>query len=168
MGSRPPTSKLARRLGPKRCEIAYRFQQTHYAHCDVLSWGTIVDPPPTSPLPPKLGDGLPSKICIAIGSLTERDSVSVPANKLCIIWRSFNWCHTRPLTLPLPQIGGRSPKQNLYCDWLVKERDRISVPANKLYLIWRTFKGCHTRPLAQPPPQIRGRSPSNICIAIGS
>src|SRR5208282_5201812 len=121
LGVASPTAKLARRMAPKRREIACRCQLTNYAQCDGLSRSTTLDPL-TLPIPPKLGDGPPTQICFAIGWLTERDSVSVPANKLDLLRRTFAWCHARPLARPPPQIGGRFPPCKIsFCDWLANE-----------------------------------------------
>ena len=120
LGVASPTPKLAKVMAPKRTEIACRFQLTNYAQCDGLSRGIALDPL-TLPLP-QIWERSPTKICFPIGSLTERDSVSVPANKFDLLWRTFAWawCHTRPpSSIPSPKLGDGPPMQNLYCDWLV-------------------------------------------------
>ena len=88
-----PIPKLARLMAPKRREIACRFQLTNYAQCNGLSRGTTLDPQ-LHPFLQNWGTVPPLKICFAIDSLTDRDSVSVPANKFDLIRRTFTWCHT--------------------------------------------------------------------------
>ena len=60
LGVATPTAKLARRMAPKRREIACRFKLTNYDQCDGLSRGTTLDPL-TPPLPPKFWGGPPMK-----------------------------------------------------------------------------------------------------------
>ena len=73
----------------------------------------VPHPTPSS----KFGDGPlpPSKICIAIGSQTERDSISVPANKVYLILEEFHGVSHPTL---YPKLGD-VPMLNVYCDRLV-------------------------------------------------
>src|SRR5271157_2887960 len=98
-------------MAPKRGEIACRFQLTNYAQCDGLL--RVSHSIPNSTPSSQIGGTVPPlKICFAIGSLKERASVSVPANKFDLIRRTFTGCHTPSSSLaPPPKLGGggRSP-----------------------------------------------------------
>src|SRR5208282_1279080 len=82
----------------------------------LVSFGPDPTRPPSSTPPPNLGTVPPTKICFAIGSLTERESVSVPANKFDLLRRTFAGRHTR---LPPSNWGTVPSMQNVFCDWLL-------------------------------------------------
>ena len=126
----------------------------------LISRGTTLDPL-TLPLPPKLGVGPPIKVCFAIGSLTERDSISVPANKCYLIREYFRGVpHPTPSSTRYPKLGDGSPHAKFVLRLARKRRDSISVPAKKLYLIRRTFAGYHIRPPNSTlSPNLGGLSP---------